>query len=370
MIGPRDLFLRLFPHATATGLRAIGHPGRDAPVLVTCNYTLTVERLERVLAGHDVWLLVANSGGINVWCAAGGGHFTEHDIIAAVRAARLADRVDHRKLVLPQLAATGIRPEPIVEATGFDSDWGPARLEDLPSFLDHGCRVTRDQRTMRFPLVERLEMAAMWAPALTGITLAVVASLLGLASGALAAATVLAMILAVFVALPHLRVIGAIKWLTFAAVATIAVGAAAGALALAGALASAPLVATAIACAAALAVLSIDLAGTTPWYPSSINSLGNHFDVELLEDKCTGAADCVKVCPSDVLAMDGHRRKVVLAHPAACILCGACIVQCPEDALRFRFRDGRVVEPEVVRTTKVNLLGRRTIPAPGPRPER
>ncbi len=64
--------------------------------------------------------------------------------------------------------------------------------------------------------------------------------------------------------------------------------------------------------------------------------------------------------------MDGRRRKVVLARPEACIRCGACIVQCPEDALQFRFFDGRVVEPASVRSTRLNMLGRRTVPVAAP----
>jgi ferredoxin len=57
--------------------------------------------------------------------------------------------------------------------------------------------------------------------------------------------------------------------------------------------------------------------------------------------------------------MDGHAHKVRIAKPANCILCAACIVQCPTDALRFRFDDGRVVEPNVIRHTRMNLLGKR-----------
>ncbi len=158
----RDTLLRMLPHRTGTGLRAIGRPGRDAPVLVTGNYSLTVRRLERALAGRDVWLLVADSRGINVWCAAGGGHFTHHDVIAAVRAAGLDGRVDHRELVLPQLSATGVERERVETATGFRARWGPARLEDLPAFLERGNRVVAAERRMRFPLRERLEMAAAW----------------------------------------------------------------------------------------------------------------------------------------------------------------------------------------------------------------
>ncbi len=81
----------------------------------------------------------------------------------------------------------------------------------------------------------------------------------------------------------------------------------------------------------------------------------------MLEERCSGAAACVQVCPRGVLGMDGRRRKVVIREPEACIRCAACIVQCPEDALRFRFRDGRVAEASVLRRTRLNLLGKRTV---------
>jgi ferredoxin len=52
---------------------------------------------------------------------------------------------------------------------------------------------------------------------------------------------------------------------------------------------------------------------------------------------------------------------VLIERPNACIRCGACIVQCPSDALRFRYPDGRVIPAAVVKRTRMNLLGRRTI---------
>jgi len=162
-----DTLTRLFPHRARTGLRAIGHPGPDAPVLVTCNYTLTLQRLTRRLAGQDCWLLVADSRGINVWCAAGGGHFTHHDVIAALRTSGVEERVRHREVVLPQLCATGVERRAVTETTGWATRWGPARLEDLPDFLARGCRVHKRERFMRFPAWERLDMAAVWALPMT-----------------------------------------------------------------------------------------------------------------------------------------------------------------------------------------------------------
>lgn len=359
MIGIRDTVLRLFPHATTPGLRRVGDPGPGPPVLVTGNYALTVRRLERQLRGRHVWLLVANSRGINVWCAAGGGHFTDHDVIAAIRAGRLSERVDHRRLVLPQLAATGIEPRRIQEATGFEGRWGPARLEDLPEFLDRGCKVKKSHRVVRFPAWERAEMATMWAVPIAAVAALALAFPFGARVAAVAAGAIVAAIFAIFLALPRLPLVGPGKWLTFGGAAALATGAGAGVLQLSGGAAIHDVVSLAITNAVALAILSIDIAGTTPWLPGTIDSLGNRFHLELVEDRCTGAAACVQVCPRDVLHMDGRRRRVRIERPGDCILCGACVVQCPDDALRFHFEDGRTVEPEVIRTTHLDMLGRR-----------
>ena len=79
-----DIVFREFPHRDKTGLMKVGDPKRDSPVIVTGNYTETVRRVRAALKGENVWLLVANSKGINVWCAAGGGHLTHHDVISAI----------------------------------------------------------------------------------------------------------------------------------------------------------------------------------------------------------------------------------------------------------------------------------------------
>ena len=51
----------------------------------------------------------------------------------------------------------------------------------------------------------------------------------------------------------------------------------------------------------------------------------------LNEALCTGCGDCVAVCPTDCLALDGPTPW--LARPAACISCSACVLVCPTRAL-------------------------------------
>ncbi len=360
----RDTVLRMLPHRARTGLVPVGNPGPDDPVLLTGNFTLTVRRLQQSLRGMNCWLLCADSKGINVWCAAGGGHLTHHDVISVLRTSGVEERVHHRRLVLPQLAATGVERRVVEDVTGWKTSWGPARLEDLPAFLARGRATRRAERRMRFPLWERLEMATMW-----GVPMLVIAAPLAWLAGGLpaAGAVALAVVVAVggvFSLLPWLPLRGWRRWLTLGGAALVGLTAAGAVLLLAGGLPGGSIVAVvglSLGCTAALAA---DVEGTTPLYGSFINTFHNEARIEVIDERCTGAADCVLVCPRGVLVMDGGRRKVELRHPVDCIQCGACIVQCPEDALRFRYDDGSVVEASTIRKTRMNMLGRRKIRLP------
>jgi NAD-dependent dihydropyrimidine dehydrogenase PreA subunit len=357
----RDIVFRLLPHRAPTGLVRIGSPGPSSPVLVTGNYTLTVRRMRQALAGLDAWLLVANSNGINVWCAAGGGHLTHHDVISVLRTSGIGDLVEDRLLILPQLAATGVERRPIEAATGWRTRWGPARLEDLREFLEGTGRVPPRLRFIRFPLWERLEMAAIWIIPMVLIAGLLVGAIGGWRAAVCAAAAATLTVAAIFAALPRLTVTGPRRWITYGGFALL--GAVVGGLGLTvmGAAGPRELQLMALTSVVAMAVLSVDLSGTTPWYPGSINTAGGGMAIELASERCTAAADCVRVCPVEVLRMNGREQKVEIANPVACIQCGACVVQCPEDALYFRTGDGRVLEPVTIRRTRMNLVGRRTV---------
>ncbi len=137
------------------GLYGLGTPDAAAPVLVTANYKLTFDALRSSLADLDAWLLVADTRGVNVWCAAGKGSFCAEEIARVVHETRLAEIVDHRRLVLPQLSAPGVAAHKVKEACGFRAVFGPVRAVDLPAFVAAGMKADPQMRAVTFDARER-----------------------------------------------------------------------------------------------------------------------------------------------------------------------------------------------------------------------
>lgn len=356
-----DLIFREFPHRAKTGLFPIGKPRKNSPVLLTGNYTETVRRLKKTLKGKNVWLLVANSKGINVWCAAGGGHLTHHDVVSAIVTSGAREKLGDHTIILPQLGATGIERQKVTEATGWKAIWGPARLEDLPAFLNQKHLATPNQRFMRFPLWERMEMATMWGIPMIAIGFIIFYLLGGLFAGLSVSLEAVFLAYGIFAALPVLNIRGKRKWMTIAGFAAIAVLIGWSFLFLVSVLTTRNIILAGLGGAIEALALSVDLEGTTPWYGSYINTFRNHAHIDLVSEKCDASGDCLLVCPRNVFRMNGEKRKIDIVAGEDCIECGACIVQCPRDALRFRYDNGRVVEAQTIRTTRMNMMGKRTI---------
>ncbi len=157
------IFFRIMPPypKVEPGLYSVGQPTPDSPVLVTGNFDLTVRRLVKAIDRRlHVWLLVVDSGGINIWCAAGGGFLTAERIIGAISTSRLDEVVNHRALILPQLCANGVDGWLIRKQTKWGVHWGPVRAADLPAYIQTGRKKSDDMRQVRFPLRDRLEMLA------------------------------------------------------------------------------------------------------------------------------------------------------------------------------------------------------------------
>ncbi len=345
--------LRFFPWPTRTGLRAIGRPGSDAPVLLTGNFALTVSRVERALQGVDGWLLVADSHGINVWCAAGGGHLTTHDVVSALKTTPIAEQVTHRRVILPQLAAVGVEADRVQERTGWEVVWGPVYAEDLPAFLRG--EESPQMRQVRFDLRQRLEMAIMWAAPLSLLALTALPfwtagflPLVGLIWG---------LTLAVYLAFPLYEPLVqrgslALFLILFGGLALIGT-------ALMGVLTDRLTLPFLLRWGGlglvVVLLLAFDLAGSTPLYKSWTHA-ERRYRVALEPERCIACGRCAQVCPRGVFAV-----AEVASMPQAdrCEQCGACIVQCPTDALAFTAPGGGRVPPDDIRRYKLNLMGQR-----------
>jgi hypothetical protein len=142
-------------HRVEPGLYALGNPTPESPVLVTANYSLSFDALRTSLGGTDAYLLVLDTKGINVWCAAGKGTFGTDEIVNRVFATGLKDVVSHRKLILPQLAGPGVAAHEVKKRTGFWVEYGPVRAADVPEYLKTH-EATPEMRRVEFPLRDRL----------------------------------------------------------------------------------------------------------------------------------------------------------------------------------------------------------------------
>ena len=149
------------------GLYALGAPDAQSPVLVTANFKLSFDGLRSAFDGRNAWILVLDTNGINVWCAAGKGTFGTDELAGRLRASGLEKIVSHRRLILPQLSAPGIAAHAVKQACGFSVTYGPIRAADLPEFMDRDMKATPEMRTKRFPLAERAVLVPMeFIPAL------------------------------------------------------------------------------------------------------------------------------------------------------------------------------------------------------------
>ena len=140
------------------GLYAVGNPDRSSRVFVTANYKLSFDHLRRALNGLNAWILVLDTKGINVWCAAGKGTFSTKEVVRRIRIHHLDRVVDHRKIILPQLGATGVAAHDVKRMTGFSVIYGPVKAGDIKAFLEAGLKATEPMRRVTFPLVERLKL--------------------------------------------------------------------------------------------------------------------------------------------------------------------------------------------------------------------
>jgi len=137
------------------GLYALGNPDNSSSVLVTANYKMSFDRLREALPGRDAWLLVLDTEGINVWCAAGKGTFGTEELLRRIMLSGLTKIITHRELILPQLSGPGVAAHQVKKFSGFRVHYGPIRSSDLPAYLDASLKATPEMRVKTFTLRER-----------------------------------------------------------------------------------------------------------------------------------------------------------------------------------------------------------------------
>ena len=142
-------------HRVEPGLYRLGDPDADSPVFASANYSLSFDALRSPLAGIDAWILVLDTKGINVWCAAGKGTFGTDELVHRIESSDLAGIVSHRTIIVPQLGAPGVSCQEVARRTKFTVEYGPVRADDLPEYLKTHT-ATPAMRRVEFSLLDRL----------------------------------------------------------------------------------------------------------------------------------------------------------------------------------------------------------------------
>jgi hypothetical protein len=140
------------------GLYAAGAPGSDSDVIVTANYKLTFDTVRKNLSGLNAWILVLDTKGVNVWCAAGKGTFGSKELIKRIQDVSLHKIVNHKRLIIPQLGATGVAAHKVKEETGFNVHYGPVRASDIKKFVSNGYMADKEMRSVTFNFQDRIKL--------------------------------------------------------------------------------------------------------------------------------------------------------------------------------------------------------------------
>jgi hypothetical protein len=145
-------------YRVSPGIYAVGMPDENSDVFVTANYKLSFDHVRKNLSGINGWILVLDTKGVNVWCAAGKGTFSTKELVKRIKEISLDKIVSHKRVIVPQLGATGVAAHKVKEETGFNVHYGPVRASDIKKFVVNGYRADREMRLVRFRLADRIKL--------------------------------------------------------------------------------------------------------------------------------------------------------------------------------------------------------------------
>ncbi len=342
-----DYLGRWFPNPVEPGLRIIGSPDRSSPVILTSNFHLTARRVEKSLKNENLFLLIAPTNGINVWCATEGGDLNTHSVITAIKTSRLNERVDHNKIILPQFSAPGIDLMLLQRETGRKGLFGPAYAKSIPEYLkDHNSVFKNNKADFSLPF--RLEMLL----SMNFIIWFIIAIIILFAVPKLVLPVSIYFWLTGFVLYAGYPAIpGKSGWLKAGVLSIIEV--------VLIVLISFFILKTPIFSYWKIMVgitainlwLGFDLKGIVAGYPSEaewlmrrlgMKSFGHIFSAEKQNEgiiqqdinRCNNCRICLMVCTKGVFDID-ENKNIRIKNQSECFACNACVTQCPEDALQL-----------------------------------
>ncbi|WP_423792536.1 acetyl-CoA decarbonylase/synthase complex subunit gamma [Methanocaldococcus indicus] len=123
------------PQAVEPGLYPIGNPDENSPVILTTNFSLTFYTVTGDFEKDNVtcWLLVMDTGGKAVDVSVAGGQYNGENAKKLIEETGIADKVNHRIIILPALAAS-TRGD-IEEKTGWTCVVGTRDSSQVGEFL-------------------------------------------------------------------------------------------------------------------------------------------------------------------------------------------------------------------------------------------
>ena len=333
-----SILLRFFPMPHVVGLKKFGNPSVDSPVFVSGNYIYTVVRLKKELKNKDCYLLVADSAGSNVWCACGVGDFNEHKIADAVNTFELKNIVNHRTLILPQLAAVGIDRNKLFEECGFKVKWGPANYYDISEYFSNGFVVTDKMRLVDWAPRDRISVAIGFLVAYYIFFFYYFIYVLFFGSHYNGYAAFVAVMLFINIGVTAFGFERPFKWPPTYIVIT-------GIFLLILITAYAYLIDPSVKdnlhfyliCSTAISLLIASDSAETDKYKTTAGHWMKTFNTMSLfqpkiNDKCTRCGDCLEVCPKGVLKRQKD-KSVTADLDKICCECLACVKQCRYEAI-------------------------------------
>jgi acetyl-CoA decarbonylase/synthase complex subunit gamma len=124
------------PMTVTQGIYEIGAPNENSPVCITTNFSLTYFIVSGEIEGSRVptWLLIMDTEGLSVMTAWAAGKFSGDAVASFVKKSGIADKIAHRKLIIPGYAAS-ISGDMEEELPGWEVIIGPRDASLIPKFL-------------------------------------------------------------------------------------------------------------------------------------------------------------------------------------------------------------------------------------------